>query len=215
MTIKIVIADDHKIVREGLRSLLDTLSDVKVVGEARNGREAIRLARDLSPDILILDVAMPELNGVEATRKVRAQAPNARVIGLSMHSDRHFIAGMLQAGAAGYLQKESAFEELATAIRTVMAGQVYLGSGIAGVVVEDYKSLINETGERETLTAREREVLQLLAEGKKTADIAEALHVSVKTVETHRRQIMQKLDIHSIANLTKYAIRTGLTSVKD
>ena len=215
MTIRILIADDHKIVRDGLRSLLESRADCAVVGEASDGREAVELARKLDPDVVVIDVAMPELNGIDATSKLVNQAQNVKVVALSMHSDRNFVAGMLQAGASAYLRKESAFDEIARAIDAVMEGKVFLGDGIAGVVVEDYRELIARSGLNESipLTAREREVLQLIAEGYKTAEIANMLHLSVKTIETHRRQIMEKLDLRSVPELTKYAIRHGLTSI--
>ena len=215
MTIRILIADDHKIVRDGLRSLLESRADCAVVGEASDGREAVELARKLDPDVIVIDVAMPELNGIDATSKLVNQAQNVKVVALSMHSDRNFVAGMLQAGASAYLRKESAFDEIARAIDAVMEGKVFLGDGIAGVVVEDYRELIARSGLNESipLTAREREVLQLIAEGYKTAEIANMLHLSVKTIETHRRQIMEKLDLRSVPELTKYAIRHGLTSI--
>ena len=215
MTVRILIADDHKIVRDGLRSLLQSRPDCEVVGEASDGREAVELARKLDPDVVVIDVAMPELNGIDATTKLVSQAANVKVVALSMHSDRNFVAGMLQAGASAYLRKESAFDEIARAIDAVMEGKVFLGDGIAGVVVEDYRELIARSGLNEDipLTAREREVLQLIAEGYKTSEIAKLLHLSVKTIETHRRQIMEKLDLRSVPELTKYAIRHGLTSI--
>ena len=217
MSVTILIVDDHNIVRDGLRALLEPLAGMKVVGEAENGRVAVRLAREIQPDIVIIDVAMPDLNGIEATRKIRSQVPGTKVIGLSMHSDRRFVSRMLQAGAAAYLRKESAFEEIAAAIEAVARGEHYLGRGITDLVVADYKALMLDKSldRQEPLTHREREVVQLLAEGKKTAEIATQLHVSVKTVETHRTNIMGKLGLHSIAELTKYAVREGLTSLDD
>ena len=217
MKTRIVIVDDHKIVRDGLRALLEEQRDLEVVGEASNGREALELARETEPDVVVIDVATPELNGIEATRRITAMLPQTRVIALSMHSDRNFVAGMLRAGASGYIRKESAFEEIAAAIKAATRGQFYLGDRITGVVVEDYKNLMSniEPIRSSPLSAREREVLQLLAEGRRTSEIADTLHVSVKTIETHRRQIMTKLDLHSIAELTKYAIRQGLTSIED
>ena len=214
---RILIADDHRIVREGLRSLLDEQPDMQVIAEADNGRDAVERVDELAPDVVVMDVAMPQLNGIEATRRIVRGRPGTKVIALSMHADRRFTAEMLRAGAAGYLVKDSAFEELVTAIRAVVEGKVYLSPHIADVVVDDYVRRLpgDEPGVYTALSAREREVLQLLAEGKATKEVARVLHVSVKTVETHRRQIMQKLDLHSVAELTKYAIREGLTSVEE
>lgn len=214
MSIRILLADDHKIVREGLRALLEGQPDVKVVAEAEDGRTAVQLAQKLSPDVAIMDVTMPGLNGIEATRRIVAEVPGVRVIALSMHSDRRFVAEMFKAGASGYLLKDCAFEELARAINTVVANQLYLSPEIADVVVEDYVRHLTETNPwaLSDLTSREREVLQLLAEGKSTRQIASDLHLSVNTVATHRQHIMEKLDIDNIAGLTKYAIRAGLTS---
>jgi DNA-binding NarL/FixJ family response regulator len=212
---RVLLADDHMIMRQGLRSLLAGTTGLDVLGEAGDGRTAVQMALKLSPDVVVMDVGMPDLNGMEATRQIKAQAPGIKVIALSMHSDGRFIAGMFKAGASGYLLKDSAFEELARAVRTVAAGQTYLSPRIAGVVVEDY--LRGKDGAAPTgvslLTDREREVLQLIAEGRSTKETADLLHVSVKTVETHRGRIMARLGLHSVAELTKYAIREGLTSL--
>lgn len=214
---RILLADDHRIVRQGLRSLLEAEADFSVVAEADNGRMAVELTESLGPDVVVMDVGMPEMNGVEATRRIVVNNPQVKVVALSMHSDRRFVAEMLKAGAAGYLLKDGAFEELVGAIRTVAAGRTYLSPRIADVVVEGY--LRNQAAPSEPtayakLSPREREVLQLLAEGKATKEAAAALHLSVKTVETHRRQIMEKLNLYSVAELTKYAIREGLTSLE-
>lgn len=215
MSIKILLADDHKIVRDGLKSLIKKEVGMEVVGEADNGRKTVQLARDLEPEIIIMDISMPDLNGIEATRQIVADSPDVKIIALSMHSDKRYVKGVLSAGASGYLLKDSAFEELVEAIRTVDTGRFYLSAGIVGVVVKDY---VGSQANKDALTsdilsAREREVLQLLAEGKSTKEIASDLHVSVKTIETHRQNIMQKLNIHTIAGLTRYAIREGLTSL--
>ena len=216
MSIRILLADDHKITRQGLRSLLDKEFDMEVVAEAEQGRTAVRLVRELSPQVVIMDVTMPDLNGVEAARQIVSEFPDVKIIALSMHSDSLFVTEMLRSGASGYLLKDCAFEELARAIRTVVAGRTYLSPSISGVVVDDYLHRLSKADlpGSEVLTDREREVLQLLAEGKSTKQIALKLHISVKTVETHRRQIMNKLDIHTVAELTKYAIRKGLTSLE-
>jgi len=213
MDLKILLADDHKIVRDALRTFLEKNAEIKVVGEAENGRTCVQLAKKLAPDIVIMDVAMPDLNGIEATRQIIAECPGIKVIAVSMHSDRRFVSEMLKAGASAYMSKDYAFNELENAIRTVVANKIYLSPDISGVVVE---SFVRQTPKPEPsafslLSDREREVLQLLAEGKTTKEIADYLHVSIKTVETHRTNIMTKLNIHRIAELTKYAIREGLT----
>ena len=217
MSTKILLADDHKITRQGLRSLLEKQPDMKVVAEAEDGREAVRLARELHPDVVIMDVSMPDLNGMAATRQILGKSKKVKIIALSMHSDTLFVSEMLKSGASGYLLKDCAFEELREAIHTVIAGNVYLSPAISDVVVDDYLHRLSKTGPSdsgEVLTDREREVLQLMAEGKSTKQIARELYISVKTVETHRRQIMNKLNIHTVAELTKYAIRKGLTSLE-
>jgi len=216
MSIKILIADDHQIVRQGLRSLIEKASGMAVVAEAENGREAVQLAQQERPDVVIMDISMADLNGMEATRQVIAALPKVKVIALSMHSDNRFVRGMLDAGASGFLLKDCAFEELDGAIRAVTANKTYLSPGITGIVIEGYLgfSPADELSASSLLTAREREVLQLLAEGGSTREIASRLCVSIKTVETHRQRIMEKLKIRSIAELTKYAIREGLTSLK-
>jgi two-component system response regulator NreC len=216
VNIKILLADDHKIVRDGLRTLIEKENGMEVVAEAEDGRSAVKQAKKLLPDIVIMDITMPDLNGIDATRAIIEEAPRVKVIALSMHSDRRFVSGMLEAGASGYLLKDSAFEELATAIRAVVANQIYLSPKIADIVVRRFvsKSASTERSAFTELTKREREVLQLLAEGVSTKEIAGRLNLSVKTVETHRANIMGKLDIHTISELVKYAIREGLTSLE-
>jgi DNA-binding NarL/FixJ family response regulator len=215
MAITILVVDDHKILRQGLRTLLTRESDLEVLAEAEDGRDAVRLVRELSPQVVIMDVGMPDLNGIEATRQILQESPETKVIALSMHSDRRFVTNMIKAGASGYLLKDSAFEELATAIRVVMARKTYLSHEIAHVVVKDYVQggSKDDPSVFSILSPREREVLQLMAEGKTNRLIAETLNVSLKTVETHRQQIMNKLEIHNIVELTKYAIREGLASL--
>jgi DNA-binding NarL/FixJ family response regulator len=216
MSIRILLADDHKITRQGLRSLLEKQPDMEVVAEAEEGRTAVRLVRELLPDVVIMDVTMPDLNGIEATRQIIGKFGDIKIIALSMHSDTLFVSEMLKSGASGYLLKDCAFEELARAIRTVVANKTYLSPSISGVVVDDYLHRLSKAdfSGSEILTNREREVLQLIAEGKSTKQTALKLHISAKTVETHRRQLMNKLDIHTVAELTKYAIRKGLTSLE-
>ncbi len=218
MSLRILIADDHKIVRDGLKSLLGTLAGLAVVGEAEDGHQALRLARELEPDLVIMDVTMAGLNGVEATRQLTALLPGVKVIALSMHSDPRYVVGMLKAGASGYLIKDCAFEELAKAVEAVMAGRTYLCPEVAEVVVKGFINVLERSpdpDQSEVLTPREREVLQMLAEGASARAIAERLHVSVKTVEAHRRNIMQKLGLHSLPELTKFALREGITSLGD
>jgi two-component system, NarL family, response regulator NreC len=216
LTIRILIADDHKIVCAGLKALLEAQPEMKIVAQAANGREAVKFAHQQKPDMVIMDVAMPDLNGLEAMRQILAANPRIKVIALSMHSDRRYVTGMLSAGASGYILKHCAFEELVHAIHTVLSNQVYLSPEIAGIVVKELtQSKTSRTRQpaSQKLTSREREVLQLIAEGHSAREIAERLHLSVKTIETHRRQMMEKLEIRSIADLTKFAIREGLTSL--
>lgn len=215
MAIRVILADDHKIVRDGLRTLLQKYPDIEVIGEAEDGRATVELTKQLSPDVVIMDIAMPDMNGIEATRRITEEKPAVRVVALSMHSDKRFVSEMLKAGASAYLLKHSAFEELVTAIMTVRENRMYLSPAVTGVVVDSY---IKQSGTPEksvfsVLSDREREVLQLLAEGKNTKEIASSLNLSGKTVEAHRMNIMSKLNMHSIAELTKYAIREGLTSL--
>lgn len=213
MSLRILLADDHKMFRDGLRPLLEGTPGLSVAGEAADGHEAVRLAAELRPDVVVMDISMPDLNGIEATRRIRAVAPGTRVIVLSMHADRRFVTEALKAGACGYLLKDSAFAELVEAIRSAAQGRAFLSRAITDVVVQDYVGLARqEDGSAfAILSAREREVLQLVAEGSSTKEIADRLAISVKTVETHRRQIMERLGLRSVAELTKYAIREGLT----
>jgi DNA-binding NarL/FixJ family response regulator len=213
---RILLVDDHSMFREGLRKLLETNPDFHVVAEASDGRQAVELAQEYNPDVVLMDVSMPGLNGVEATRKIINVQPQTKVVGLSMHTDRRYPSELLRAGASGYLPKDGSFDELERAVRAVCAGEVYLSPRL----MSNYNGNGDGSGENgsatafDRLTAREREVLQLMAEGQATKEIAATLHVSVKTVETHRRQIMEKLNIYSVAELTKYAIREGLTSIE-
>ena len=217
MSCRIVIADDHQIMRQSLRVLLEKEPDMEVVAEAEDGRKAVVLVQELTPDVVIMDVNMPDLNGIDATRQIISDYPEMKVIALSVHTDRRFIINMLKAGAHGYLLKDCAFEELAQAVRLAMGNKTYLSPGVANIVVKDYVRRVPGQAQNafSLLTAREREVLQLIAEGKNTSKIAELLAISVKTVETHRQQIMHKLDSRSVAELTKYAIREGITSLEE
>jgi len=228
MSERILIADDHQIVRQGLRRLLESEESFTVVGEAANGRAAVRMVEEMNPDMVVMDVTMPDLNGIDAARQITTEHPDVKVIGLSMHADSRFASEMLRAGASGYLLKEDAFEELATAIRQVLSGTVYVSRRIAGALLgrgleaesHDTTAGTNAGGLAAILSPmlhlspRQREVLQLISEGRSTKEIAFDLGVSVKTVETHRRQMMDKLNLHSVAQLTKYAVREGLTSIE-
>ena len=211
--LRIVLADDHRIIREGLKALLDKQTDTEVIAEAEDGRTAVELSRNLKPDVVIMDVTMPDLNGIGATRQIVSKLSGIKVIALSMHSNKKFVTEMLSAGAMGYVLKESAFEELHDALHAVMNNQTYVSPDIADLVGRDYAYHVDKKGFAVSpeLTNREREVLQLIAEGKTTQEIASSLHVNAKTVATHRKQLMDKLNIKSIPELTKYAIREGLT----
>ncbi len=213
--IKVIIADDHRIMLDGLKMLLQQQKNIEVIGEAENGRSAVELALKLKPEVVIMDIDMPDMNGIVATRNILDREPDIRVLTLSMHSDKRFVSKALREGVSGYMLKECASAELVEAINTVVSGKTYLSPQIADVVISDYrKQLVDkEYSADSVLTKKEREILQLFAEGKTTKEIAYMLNVSVKTVETHRSRIMEKLDIHSIAELTKFAIREGLTSL--
>lgn len=213
-SIRVLVVDDHSIIRVGLKSLLEREARIQVVGEAEDGRTAVRLATELSPHVVVMDVSMPDLNGIEATRQILAQDGTRKVLVLSAHTDRNFINEMFQAGASGYITKTTAFEELTLALRAVMAGGVYLSPTIAGALVESVRRQGDGTPSStfSILSSREREALQLIAEGKSLKEVATILKVSVKTVEAHRRKTMEKLNLHSVAELTKYAIRQGMTT---
>jgi two-component system response regulator NreC len=216
-TIRVLLADDHNLVRDGLKGLIEKDAGMKVIAEAENGRKTVQLAQKLRPNVVIMDVTMPDMNGIDATRMIKEKNPEVRVIGLSMHSDRRYVLGMLEAGACGYLLKECAFEELAAAIRNVARGNTYLSPRIAALVVQGYRDKAPGPSHASgsVLTPRECEVLQLLAEGMAAKEIAPRLKVSVKTIETHRRNMMEKLKVRSIAELTKYAVREGLVSIEE
>jgi len=213
MSIKILLADDHQIMCDGLSNLIEKQTNMEVIAVVDNGRKAVRLAKEMNPDVVIMDVTMPELNGIEATRQISAEISSVKVIALSMHSDKRFVAKMLSAGASGYILKECAVKELVEAIHAVVTNRRYLSSKVAEIVTEEYIRQLPEDDSSPycNLTAREREVLQLMSEGKTTKKIASCLYVSVKTVEAHRKNIMDKLNVHNVAGLVKYAIREGLT----
>jgi len=212
---KILIADDHAIMRQGLRSLIEGQNGMQVIGEADNGQAAVRLAAELLPDVVIMDVTMPELNGVEATRQIIQKNPNVKVIVLSMHPDRHIVRESLKAGALAYVLKSCLFDELRRALEVAGAGGHYLSPRITDVMIEDYVrgSLEPNASGLDDLTGPERQVLQLLAEGLTVKQIAKQLHMSPKTVDARRRNIMNKVGVSSVAELVKYAIRAGLTSL--
>jgi DNA-binding NarL/FixJ family response regulator len=216
MGIKILLADDHAIVRDGLRRSLQQEQDMEVVGQAKDGLTTIQLARELSPDVVLMDISMPDINGMDTCREITRDFPNIKVIGLSMHSAKRFVSEMFKAGACGYLPKNCEFDELASAIRSVMAGKTYLSPAITDVVVDNFVRVSAEENNSVffTLTKRERQVLQLMAEGKTTKQIGQSLHISPKTVEAHRLRVMEKLNINNVAQLTKYAIQEGLTSAE-
>ena len=215
MSIRILLVDDHQMMREGLRVLLASEPGLEVVGEACDGRTALSLVRSLALNVVVMDIEMPGLNGVESVRLIRAEHPGVKIVALSMHYDRRFVCRMLDAGASAYVPKIDAANELVRAVRAVHSGQMYLSPAVAGFVVDRFS---HERADDDTvftrLSAREREVLQLVAEGKSSPATAKLMHISIKTVETHRRNIVQKLDIHGTAELTKYAVREGLTSLE-
>jgi DNA-binding NarL/FixJ family response regulator len=212
-TVRVVLADDHALVRAGLRVLLERLPGVRVVGEAGNGREALALVRTMRPDLVLLDISMAEMGGLEALPRFVKDFPTVKVLILSAHPNEEYVLRALRGGAAGYLIKDAAAEELGLAIKAVTRGQTYLSPLVSRTVVEGYlRRNAGEEGPREPLTARQREVLQLLGEGRTTKEIASLLGISSKTAESHRAQIMARLDIHDLAGLVRYAIRTGLIS---
>ncbi|WP_457334842.1 response regulator [Rhizobacter sp. P5_C2] len=215
MGIRIVLADDHRIVRDGLCALLAREKDIELIGQADDGLGAVRLARELRPDIVVTDVSMPGLNGVEATRRIRADEPSVRVLCLSVHAESRMVLAVLEAGASGYVLKDCSYDELALAIRKAMADQIHLSAELVGLVVKEVRSRGQPqvAGGSAALTPREREMVQLLSEGLSTQQIADRLHVSIKTVATHREHVMQKLDISSLAELTRYALCEGLSSL--
>jgi len=213
---KILIADDHGIVRQGLKSLLETRLNLEVVGEAEDGLDAVQKVKALQPDVVIMDITMPRLNGVEATRMIHHDFPNVKIVAFSMHPEKHIVKEILEAGASAYVLKSYLFDEISRAIEAVCADQRYLSPRITDVVVEDYVRQ-PEAGKAEglpRLTARDRQIIQMLAEGKSVKQIALALHISPKTADASRRKILQKLGVSSIADLVKYAVREGITSLE-
>jgi len=213
---RVLLAEDHTMVRSGVRALLEG-ARLAVVGEAADGREAIRLAASLRPDLIVLDVAMPLMNGIEAAREIRASDGKVGIIVLSMHGDRAYVTEALRAGASGYVLKSAAFSELLKAVDEVLAGRLYLAPSVSKTALDDYVRRVRDEvtpSEIERLSARERQVLQLIAESKTSAEIGEVLHISPHTVDTHRRKIMEKLEVHNVVDLVKFAIRHGLTTLE-
>lgn len=209
--LRVLLADDHQLVRSGIRSLLQSFADVEVVGTTGDGREAVELAKTLQPNIVLMDIAMPILNGLEATARITKECPHSQVIILSMHTNEEYVLSALRAGASGYLVKNAAPEELELAIRAVARGETYLSPAVSRHVIEEYLGgHIESSGPLDALTPRQREVLQLIAEGKTTKQIAGLLGVSIKTIETHRAQLMERLGIHDVAGLVRFAVRYGL-----
>jgi two-component system response regulator NreC len=206
--IKILLADDHALVRQGFSMMLSAQPDMQIVGQAGNGREAVELGEKLHPDVAIIDVAMPELNGIEATRRLAEVSPRTRVLALSMHKDSVYVREILRAGARGYLLKDSSDADLLAAVRAVAKGEGYISPGVSEAVLSDYRRHVSDP--LDLLTGREREVLQLIAEGKTNKEIATALALSVYTVEAHRGRVMEKLNLHSTGELVRFALRSGL-----
>ncbi|HKK50196.1 MAG TPA: response regulator transcription factor [Myxococcota bacterium] len=215
MTLRILLVDDHDLMRDGLRAILEKERDYEIVGEAAGGREAVRLVAEVEPDIVIMDVAMKDLNGIEATRQIRADHHGVAIIALSSHSDPRYVTAILRAGASAYVLKSNAYSQLKKAVQSVRVGRTFLCEEVSSVVIDAVRHPQAESASAyERLGAREREVLQLLAEGLTSSEIAKQLHIATSTVETHRRNLMRKLDLHGIAELTKYAIREGLTGIE-
>ena len=215
MKIKILLTDDHKILRNGMRSMIDKEPDLEVVGEAENGITAVQMACDLNPDVVIMDIALPGINGVDATREILSKAPEIKVLALSTYSEKQFIFAMLKAGALGYLVKDCAFEELVSAVRSVVENKIYIAPKVLNIVVKEYLNHKSEELPKDDiqLTPRERDVLRLITKGRNTKEVASELYVSAKTIETHRQNIMNKLGIHNVAELTLYAVQIGLITL--
>lgn len=216
MSIRILVVDDHKITRDGLCALIEKQKNMEIVGDTEDGRMAVKLAQKLAPDVIVMDICMPELNGIDAATQILKTSPQSKIIILSMYSDKRYVEGSLKAGVSGYLLKNCAFDELVRAIESVVVGQAYMSPQVANIVIKDYakKLTTNDTSTASELTSREREVLQLIAEGMTTEQIASRLFISIKTVSTHRRKIMEKLKLDNIADLVKFSLQERLTSLE-
>jgi len=215
MSIKILIADDHKLFREGLINLLAESPEIEVIGEAGNGKEAVKETKKLNPDIVIMDIGMPVMNGVEATEILAKELPDTKIIAISMHSDKHFIKGMLEAGASGYLLKSCTYNQLMDAINTVYSGKKYLSDKITEVIIHDYLGKEEDIQDNDPkLSERESEILKLFAEGKTSREISELLFISVKTVGTHKQHILEKLELKTTTDMVKYALKKGIISLE-
>ncbi len=211
MSIKVLIADDHQLFREGITNLLKASPDLEIVGQAENGKEAVEKALELKPDIILMDIGMPEMSGIDATLTLKKEIPEIKIIALSMHSDKQFINGMLEAGASGYLLKNSTYNQLIEAIKSVYSGNKYLSGEVTDIVINDYLDKKQEANKREAeLSERESEILLMIAEGYSTREIGEKLFISVKTVGTHKQKILEKLNLSNTAEMVKYAIKNGL-----
>ncbi len=217
MATRIVIVDDHGVLREGLKLIISQQSSMEIVAEATNGRDAVDLVRTHRPDLVLMDISMPDLNGIDATAQIKSMAPEVKILALSAYSDKRFVADMLKAGVNGYILKDVVSEQLITAINKVMKGQFYLCQKTTGVVIQDYVKQVppcSGSSRIDTLTSRERELMQLLAEGKSSKEAARILHLSIKTIDARRREIMKKLEVNSAADLTKLAIKEGITTLE-
>jgi len=215
MAIKVLIADDHQLFREGLMNLISSAPDIEVIGEAKDGKEATEKVKTLNPEVVLIDIGMPKMNGIEATRIIKKQQPEIKIIAVSMHSDRQFVKGVLEAGADGYLLKNCTYRQLIEAIKSVVEGKKYLSDDITEMVIQGYLDPAEEvTGNQDELSERELEILKLYAEGKSTREISEKLFISVKTVGTHKQHIYEKLDLKSNADMVKYAIKEGLIQLQ-
>jgi DNA-binding NarL/FixJ family response regulator len=212
MSHRILLVDDHQMFREGLKAVLKGETGFLIAGEAGDGLRAVELSRELAPDVVIMDISMPDMNGIEATRRIHAESPGVRIIVLSAHTEKHFILGALKAGASGIVIKNSAFAELIAAIETVMSGKTYLSPSVSDVIVQNFLETDSDAGEK-LLSPRERQILQLISMGKGAKEIGFQLGISNKTVEAHRMQLMKKLDLHNVAELVKYAIREGMVEM--